>query len=289
MPSFAFYFHADVFEHKRQLLRGGTSVVIDHIGATPRLPFKDIAAGDELFIVGLSGNHLHLAGRLVAADRPMGRSEAVVRTARHDLVDKALICLADPASVDVFRPDLRVPVEMARELELFNSDGEPIRTEGMRQGRFELNVLRSCPRLSPASAAQLRQLLGHGAVGETRLAAAQASADAMSSIEARRGSAALRARLLQAWGGRCAVTGCTVEELLEVAHVTPAPPTTAEQLGDAVVLRSDIHTLFDLGLMAFDDQCRVRVSPQLRDSEYWLYNGQAIQYPESAARPSCFA
>ena len=283
MPSFAFFFHADVFEHKRQLLRAGQRVVLDHVGATPRPPFKDIAAGDELFIVGLSGNHLHLAGRLVAADRPMSRSEAVARTARHDLVDKALICLADPTSVDVFRPDLRVPVEMARELELLNSDGEPIRSEGMRQGRFELHVLRSCPRLSPASAARLRQLLGQAAVADNRIAAAQASADAMSSIEARRGAAALRTRLLQAWGGRCAVTGCAVEALLEVAHVTPVPPAAARHVGDAVVLRSDIHTLFYLGLMAFDDQCRVRVSPQLRDSEYWVYHGQAIQCPEPAA------
>jgi hypothetical protein len=289
MPSFAFYFHADVFEHKRQLLRAGMSVVIDHVGATPRPPFKNIAAGDEIFIVGLSGNHLHLAGRLVAADRPMSRSEAVARTGRHDLVDKALVCLADPASVDVFRPDLRLPVEVARDLELFNSDGEPIRTEAMRQGRFELNVLRSCPRLSPASVAQLRQLLGQGAASETRVAAAQASTHAMIGIEARRGSAALRARLLQDWGGRCAVTGCAVEDLLEVAHATPAAPTAAERLGDAVVLRSDIHTLFDLGFMAFDDQCRVRVSPQLRDSEYWAYNSQAIQHPESAARAPCIS
>ncbi len=286
MPSFAFYFDADVFEHKRQLMRAGTSVAIDHVGATPRLPFKDIAAGDELFIVGLSGNHLHLAGRLVVADRPMSRAEAVLRTARHDLVDKALICLADPASVDVFRPDLRVPVEMARALELFNSDGEPVRTEGMRQGRFELNVLRSCPRLSPASAAQLKRLLGQGAVAEAHVAAAQPSTNTMSGIEARRGSAALRARLLQDWRGRCAVTGCAIEDLLEVAHVTPAASTT-ERLGDAVVLRSDIHTLFDLGLITLDDRCRVRVSPQLHNSEYWAYNGRAIHRPESAAHVPC--
>jgi hypothetical protein len=287
MLSFAFFFHADVFERKRQLQRAGTSVVIDHIGATPRHPFKDIAAGDELFIVGLSGNHLHLAGRLVAADRPMSRSEAVARTGKHDFVDKALICLADPTSIDTFRPDLRVPVEITRELELFNGDGEPIRSEGMRQGRFELNVLRSCPRLSPASAAQLRRLLGQGAAADTRIAAAQGSAAAMDSIEARRGPAALRTRLLQSWGGRCAVTGCAVEDLLEVAHVTPAPPTSAERVRDAVVLRSDIHTLFDLGLMTFDGQCRVRVSPQLRDSEYWVYNDQPVLHPEPAARAPC--
>jgi hypothetical protein len=288
MSSFAFYFHADVFEHKRQLLRAGTSVVIDHIGATPRHPFKDIAAGDELFIVGLSGNHLHLAGRLVAADRPMSRSEAVARTGKHDFVDKALICLADPTSIDTFRPDLRVPVEITRELELFNGDGEPIRSEGMRQGRFELNVLRSCPRLSPASAARLQQLLGLGAVAETRIAVAQGSGTAMDGIKARRGPASVRTQLLQAWGGRCAVTGCVVEDLLEVAHVTPAPPTAAARVGDAVVLRSDVHTLFDLGLMTIDEQCRVRVSPQLHDSEYWVYNGRPIQYPESTARAPCF-
>jgi hypothetical protein len=202
-------------------------------------------------------------------------------------VDKALICLADPASVDGFRPDLRVPVEVARELELFNSDGEPVKTEGMRQGRFELNVLRSCPRLSAASAAQLRRLVGQGAAVGTRIAAGQASADALSSIKARRGSAALRARLLQTWGGRCAVTGCAVEDLLEVAHATPAAPTAAKRLGDAVVLRSDIHTLFDLGLMVFDGQWHVRVSAQLRDSEYWIYNGRAIQHPEAAERTPC--
>jgi hypothetical protein len=288
MPSYAFFFHADAFESRRQLVRAGTAVPIDHVGATPRRPITDLVAGDELFIVGLSGNHLHLAGRLVVAGSPMSRSAAVARTGRRDFIDKALICLADPGRLDVFRPDLRVPAEMARELELFGNDGQPVNAEGLRQGRFELSLLRACPRLSPASAARLRALLG---LGRAPGAAARGSGDGaakgldndehrLMAIEARRGQAAFRTRLLQAYGGRCAITSCSVEALLETAHIALHTQPGDERVSNALLLRSDIHTLFDLDLIAIDEHHRVHVSPLLRDSEYWAYDSRQLEFPD---------
>jgi hypothetical protein len=291
MPSFAFFFHADAFESRRQLVRAGTVVPIDHVGATPRRPITDLVAGDELFIVGLSGNHLHLAGLLAAAGSPMNRSEAVARTGRRDFIDKALICLADPGRLDIFRPDLRVPAEIARELELFDSDGKLVTAEGLRQGRFELSLLRACPRLSPASAARLRALLGLGrAPGAAALGPSEGAIKGIDNdehclmaIEARRGQAAFRTQLLQAYGARCAITSCSVEALLEAARIAPHMQPGDDRLSNGLLLRCDIHTLFDLNLIALDEHYRVHVSALLRDSEYWTYDSRQLEFRDGIA------
>ena len=159
MRSFAFFFNADTFDSKRQLVRSGTKVPIDHVGAADRRPMKDFSAGDELFIVGLRERQVHLAGRMIAAGRPMSRSDAIALTGRWDLVQTALICLADPARLDTFRPDLKVPADIARELELFNSSGKPVKADSLRNGQPDPNLFRACPTLSEASAMQLRALL----------------------------------------------------------------------------------------------------------------------------------
>ena len=48
--------------------------------------------------------------------------------------------------------------------------------------------------------------------------------------------------------GKCAVTGCDVPDVLQAAHIFPymGPETNHPSNG---LLRADIHTLFDLGLI----------------------------------------
>ena len=159
MPSFAFFFNATTFDSKRQLVRAGHPVHIDHVGFDDKKPFNGFQAGDELFIVGLRDYRVHLAGRLVVAGRPQLRESLVSSTGRSDLINKQLICLAAPGQIDVFRPDLRVPDDIATGLELFTANGEPTETASLRAGRPDPNLFRACPRLSVTSADQLRQLL----------------------------------------------------------------------------------------------------------------------------------
>jgi hypothetical protein len=106
-------------------------------------------------------------------------------------------------------------------------------------------------------------------------------------IWVRRGQPAFRSKLLEAYRRRCAVTGCDITELLEAAHIIPYAETMDNAANNGLLLRADIHTLFDEGLLSIDGQYNVRVSAALRHSEHWQFDGKVIALPDrSADQPS---
>jgi hypothetical protein len=96
-------------------------------------------------------------------------------------------------------------------------------------------------------------------------------------IQIRRGQRDFRDRLLSAWSRRCVVTECRVEGLLEAAHIVPHAQQTDYRTANGLLLRADIHTLYDLGLLSIDEFMRVHLAPSLLASEYRSYNGKRIQ------------
>jgi hypothetical protein len=95
-------------------------------------------------------------------------------------------------------------------------------------------------------------------------------------IKTRRGQAKFRRALLDAYRTRCAVTGSRIEELLEAAHIVPHSLVTDYNLRNGLLLRADIHTLFDLYLLSVDSRSIVHVAPQLRMTDYGKYNGRSL-------------
>ncbi|WP_084534249.1 HNH endonuclease [Paraburkholderia dilworthii] len=95
-------------------------------------------------------------------------------------------------------------------------------------------------------------------------------------IKTRRGQAKFRRALLDAYRTRCAVTGSRIEELLEAAHIVPHSLVTDYNLRNGLLLRADIHTLFDLYLLSVDSRSIVHVAPQLRMTDYGKYNGSSL-------------
>ena len=94
----------------------------------------------------------------------------------------------------------------------------------------------------------------------------------------RRGNEDFRQKLLKAYGGRCAVTGSDVEAVLEVALIDPEGPTEA---GNALLLRSDVRTLFDLNLLRIHPQTRkVFLADGVRDTGYARLWARPIRLPE---------
>jgi uncharacterized protein YjbI with pentapeptide repeats len=88
-------------------------------------------------------------------------------------------------------------------------------------------------------------------------------------IAKRRGPTTLRQRLLEAYQGRCSMTGCEVEPILEVAFLQPNQPTQNSDPSNGLLLRADVHTLFDLHLIAIDPETlHIIVAPTLRDTTY---------------------
>lgn len=99
----------------------------------------------------------------------------------------------------------------------------------------------------------------------------------------RRGQPDFRQRLLAAYGGRCVITGCDVTEALEAAHIVPHSVDGTYATSNGLLLRSDIHTLFDLHLLTIcPDKNTVQLNPSLQ-SAYGQFEGIQILVPNSQA------
>lgn len=112
----------------------------------------------------------------------------------------------------------------------------------------------------------------------------------LSSIVRRRGQPQFRALLLRIYGGTCPVSGCYVEPALEAAHVTPylGPDTNSPQNG--ILLRSDLHTLWDLKLWALDEVTgAVLLGPRLSGTEYAQLAGRKAFPKNPRLRPAAAA
>lgn len=108
----------------------------------------------------------------------------------------------------------------------------------------------------------------------------------------RQGQPAFRAALIQAYEGRCAVTGCSAVDVLEAAHIVPYRGEHTQRTDNGLLLRADIHTLFDLGCLWVDEGMQVRISDSLRNTEYEALEGRPIRKPRSVTdwpKPECFA
>ena len=97
----------------------------------------------------------------------------------------------------------------------------------------------------------------------------------------RRGQPKFRAVLLRAYGGRCAITRCDAAEALEAAHISPYLGDASNHVQNGLLLRADIHSLFDLGLLAIDPSTRkVLLSEALEKSSYAEFIGKRLVRPE---------
>lgn len=96
-------------------------------------------------------------------------------------------------------------------------------------------------------------------------------------IKIRRGQKKFRNSLLKK-GAFCAVTGCNVIEILEAAHISAYRNDSHNKINNGLLLRSDIHTLYDLNLIAINpEELRLTISPKLTKSEYNNYDNIIIK------------
>jgi hypothetical protein len=103
-------------------------------------------------------------------------------------------------------------------------------------------------------------------------------------IVRRQGQPTFRASLIASYEGRCAITHCPVLVILEAAHVTPYLGPQTNSIGNGLLLRADIHTLWDLALIAIDpNSMTVSVSPALHDPSYQALAGAPVFQPVKIA------
>lgn len=108
------------------------------------------------------------------------------------------------------------------------------------------------------------------------------------SIIRRRGHPAFRQQLLAAYEYRCAVTNFNAVDALEAAYIVPYRGKFTHHPSNGLLLRADLHTLFDLGKIAIDTRSMtVVVADDLLESSYKILAGRPLRFPrEEEHRPS---
>ncbi len=100
-------------------------------------------------------------------------------------------------------------------------------------------------------------------------------------IASRQGQGAFRHKILNAYNRRCAISDCAVVDVLEAAHIVPYRGPKTNVASNGLLLRADIHTLFDLGMVAIDSSLRVHVHNNLSETEYWAFNNKELRVPSA--------
>jgi len=101
----------------------------------------------------------------------------------------------------------------------------------------------------------------------------------------RLGQRAFQAVVLKAYHSRCAITGTKIWPALQAAHIRPVTEGGEHRLDNGLLLRSDVHTMFDRGYLAVDPSYQLRVSPRLREEfgngeHFYARAGEVIALPD---------
>lgn len=113
--------------------------------------------------------------------------------------------------------------------------------------------------------------------------AEEAKETASRAVALRRGQPKFRKKLLSIYECTCAVTGTPFPPVLEAAHIVPYMGEKTNHVTNGILLRADIHTLFDLGLLGINQSYEVIVSSSMNGTEYEAYNGRKITLPKNKA------
>ncbi|MBC8139280.1 MAG: HNH endonuclease [Fibrella sp.] len=106
----------------------------------------------------------------------------------------------------------------------------------------------------------------------------------VAAILRRRGQPAFRQSLIQAYSGRCAITQFDAIDALEAGHILPYRGIQTSVVSNGLLLRADVHTLFDLGQIAVDsDTMTVVLKNHLQKTKYSTLSGSSLHLPDNRA------
>jgi putative restriction endonuclease len=111
-------------------------------------------------------------------------------------------------------------------------------------------------------------------------------------VKRRLGQGTFRILITDTYQRRCSVTAEKVLPVLQAAHIQPISEGGKHRVDNGLLLRSDIHTLFDRGYVTVAPDLRVVVSSRLKKDfnngeHYYQYQGREIWTPSAESdRPS---
>lgn len=97
----------------------------------------------------------------------------------------------------------------------------------------------------------------------------------------REGQVEFRKRLMNAYDGRCACTGYGVAETLQAAHIISYRGCRSNIVSNGLLLRADLHLLFDSSLIAIDPNTyEFTTSRRLDGTDYASIQGRSLMLPK---------
>jgi len=100
-------------------------------------------------------------------------------------------------------------------------------------------------------------------------------------IRGRLGQGAFRSLVTDAYTRRCAISGERTLPALEAAHIKPYAESGPNRTENGLLLRSDLHRLFDSGYVTVTPERRIEVSRRIKEEfengrDYYRYHGQEL-------------
>lgn len=109
----------------------------------------------------------------------------------------------------------------------------------------------------------------------------------------RLGQGGFRTLVTDAYGRRCAFTGEKTLPALQASHIKPYAQSGPHRVNNGLLLRADLHQLFDRGYLTLTDDLHIEASRRIREEfdngkDYLALHGRRLQaVPENPAdRPS---
>jgi putative restriction endonuclease len=106
--------------------------------------------------------------------------------------------------------------------------------------------------------------------------------------QARLGQGAFRVLVTEAYGRRCAMTGERTLPVLQAAHIKPYARSGPHRTNNGLLLRSDLHILFDKGYITVDPTLRITVSSRIKEEfsngrDYYALHGKHLAITPTSA------
>lgn len=95
-------------------------------------------------------------------------------------------------------------------------------------------------------------------------------------IEVRQGQPEFRLQLLALYDNRCVISGCETRDVLQAAHIKSVSDGGSHDLRNGLILRADLHNLFDRGLITISKSGIVSINSKITEKYYRKYNGKKL-------------
>lgn len=103
----------------------------------------------------------------------------------------------------------------------------------------------------------------------------------------RQGQNKFRIKLLEAYDSKCAISRCPVIQVLQACHINPHSNSGINLSSNGLLLRSDLHYLFDVNLITINPtNLVIHVDDSLIGSEYYLFHGKQLAARTDSMSPN---